>query len=233
MAKNTRETNDKNSIKNSKDTKDKDRKLSKAELRRKDRFDKLSTELEADGYARKNITVGLLEANLVGPLMALPFIILEIIIFRLTQGSFATVIMAENGFSFNLVAFLIILFALIVIHELIHGISWAIFAENHFRDIEFGVVWKYLTPYCTCAAPLNKKSYIIGGAMPTVILGFGLFAISLFTGSIGLYFLSIIMTLAGCGDMLILYKLIRYKTACQDILVYDHPYEGGSVIFER
>ncbi len=207
---------------------DRGRKLTGRELQRKERLDALTEKLTAEGYTRKDLTVSLLEANLKGPLLALPFIILEIVLHIMVQGS-----IFDAG-RIDLPWIWIILFLLLIVaHELIHGITWSVFAEHHLKDIEFGVVWKMLTPYCTCAAPLKRHEYMTGGAMPTIVLGFGLFAVSLVSESFMVYFLALVMTFSGCGDMLILYKLWRYKSDCNDILVYDHPYEGGSIIFER
>lgn len=214
--------------KNDKDTLDRGRKLSKEELRRKEKLETLTEQLTSEGYIRKDLTVSMLDANIKGPLLAIPFIVCEIVIHRIIHGS----IFDAGWIEISWIWFAALLL-LIVAHELIHGITWGIFAERHLRDIKFGVIWKMLTPYCTCTSPLKRFGYMIGGAMPTIILGFGLFAVSLINGSFLLYFLALIMTLSGSGDMLILYKLYRYKSDCHDILVYDHPYEGGSIIFER
>ena len=36
----------------------------------------------------------------------------------------------------------------IVVHELIHGLTWACYAKSGWKSISFGVMWKMLTPYC-------------------------------------------------------------------------------------
>ena len=57
---------------------------------------------------------------------------------------------------------LIFLFCLLLIfvHELIHGITWAVFAKKGRKAISFGFIPQYLTPYCTCNEPLKKGEYI-------------------------------------------------------------------------
>ncbi|MCD7846365.1 MAG: DUF3267 domain-containing protein [Oscillospiraceae bacterium] len=214
------------------DTLDHGRKLSKEELRRKEKLEALTEQLTSEGYTRKDLTVSLLDANIKGPLLAVPFIVCEIVLHRIICGSIFAAGWDAGWIEAAWIWFVVLLL-LIVAHELIHGITWGIFAEHHLKDIRFGVVWKMLTPYCTCTSPLKRCGYMIGGAMPTILLGFGLFAVSLINGSVPLYLLALVMTLSGSGDMLILYKLCRYKSDCRDILVYDHPYEGGSVLFER
>ena len=67
-----------------------------------------------------------------------------------------------NGFNLDgiswgyAVALPLLILCLIIVHELIHGITWAIFAKNHFHAIDFGIVWSTLSPYCTCFKPLKN-----------------------------------------------------------------------------
>ena len=58
-----------------------------------------------------------------------------------------------------------------VVHELIHGVTWACFAEHGWRSISFGVFWKQLMPYCHCDDPLRLRHYVIGALMPCFIIG--------------------------------------------------------------
>ena len=51
----------------------------------------------------------------------------------------------------------------IIAHELIHGITWAIFTKNGFKSIKFGIMLKMLTPYCHCKEPLKVNQYALGG----------------------------------------------------------------------
>ena len=100
--------------------------------------------------------------------------------------------------------FLLVFFALIVLHELIHGITWSLFTENRMKDIEFGVMWKYLTPYCTCRKSLKRGQYITGTLMPTIVLGFIPAIASIISGR-----------------------------QSRDTLFHDHPYEAGLVVFDK
>ena len=52
------------------------------------------------------------------------------------------------------------------------------------KDIEFGVMWKYLTPYCTCRKSLKRGQYITGNLMPTIVLGFIPAIASIISGSL-------------------------------------------------
>ncbi|WP_293904833.1 DUF3267 domain-containing protein [Sphingobacterium sp. UBA5670] len=77
------------------------------------------------------------------------------------------------------------------VHELIHGVVFAIFAKNGFKSIKFGVVWKMLTPYAHCKEPLPVRAYILGVIMPFILLGLlpGIYAI--FSGNLPLLLFSI------------------------------------------
>lgn len=122
---------------------------------------------------------------------------------------------------------------LTVVHELIHGITWGIFAEKHFQSINFGVIWKMLTPYCHCSVPLKKWHYVLGAAMPTLVLGAGLGVVAIMTGNLVCLYLAEFMTLGGGGDFLIIMKILRYHSDKEDQVYYDHPYECGVVVFEK
>lgn len=204
------------------------RKLSKAEEKRKTLYEEKKKELLAQGYEEKDLTIGIVYANIMAIVLGLPIIILLLILFIYKN---------QNGvytFSFyGPVAFLVIFVVLVVAHELIHGLFWAIYAKNHLKSIEFGFIVSSLTPYCCCKEMLKKYQYIIGGIMPTVILGILPAVISIFTGSIFWFIMGELMILAGGGDMTILLKLLRYKSNKKEILYMDHPYECGLVVFER
>lgn len=65
---------------------------------------------------------------------------------------------------------------------------------------------------------LTKSQYVVGGIMPTVILGRILAIIAIFTGSLFWFVMGELMILAGGGDMTILLKLLRYKSNKKEII---------------
>jgi len=118
----------------------------------------------------------------------------------------------------------------IIAHELIHGITWAMYTKNGFKSIKFGVLWKVLTPYCHCSEPLKVKHYITGAIMPAIILGFLPFVYSLFTGNALWLFFGIFFTMSAVGDFLIV-NLVRKEN--MNSLVLDHPSEVGCYVFRK
>lgn len=205
------------------------RELTEKEKQRKEYFDKICEKMKAGGYEEKDLTVGVVEANVVGVLLPLPFAALACIVyFHANSFRAADISSGIWGIPFMYLAALIIL---IVVHELIHGITWAVFAKNHFRSIDFGVIWKMITPYCTCSEPLKKWQYITGGAMPTLILGVGLTAAAAACSSFPLLILAVIMIFGGGGDIFIILKMLMFVPEAEDVVYYDHPYECGVVAF--
>ena len=170
----------------------------------------------------------MVEANLLAILTTLPFILIFGILFFVVNRGVAI----ELSLGVELIAFASFI-TLVVIHELIHGFTWGLFAKNHFKAISFGVVWKSLNPYCTCSDPLTRTQYIIGSFMPTLILGFGLAIIATILGNFAMWCVSAFMILGGGGDFLIILKILKYKTQSKDVMYLDHPYKIGLVVFEK
>ena len=206
--------------------KTKERKLSKAELKRKEEFEQLTEKLVAEGYRPNHITIGVVEANLLALVTGLPFIIPLVVAFFAVGHSY------EMEY-WTMLAAAAIFIVLTVVHELIHGITWAHYAETGWKSISFGIIMEYLTPYCSCNQPLKKKQIIIGSLMPTIILGIIPGIVAVICGSELLLVVAIIMIFGGGGDLLVTYKLLRFKSEAKDVLFIDHPYELGTAVFVR
>jgi hypothetical protein len=116
----------------------------------------------------------------------------------------------------------------IILHELIHGLTWSIFAKNGLKSMKYGVIWKWLTPYCHCKEPLLVKEYIIGALMPAIILGFIPSIMAIFTGNITLILFGLFFTMAAGGDFMII-NILRKEA--MDSLVQDHSSKIGCYIY--
>ncbi len=214
----------------SKNRKPKERILTDKEQARAERFSTIAENLKAQGYEQHDLTVDITEANVQGLLSMLPFGLIFVLLFvKYGLNDIRDLALGLTDLGIMIIG----MFALIVLHELIHGLTWSFFCKNHFKSIEFGVIWSMLTPYCTCAEPLRKNQYLIGAAMPTIIVGFLLGAVAIVSSSTLLAWLALIMIFAGGGDMLIIIKVLAYKSEKQEIVYIDHPYECGLVVFER
>ncbi|MBA7533087.1 hypothetical protein ES705_25322 [subsurface metagenome] len=129
---------------------------------------------------------------------------------------------------FQSLLFLLLFIVLgIVIHELLHGIVWAVFSKKGFRSIHFGVKWEFFTPYCHCTESLKVWQYILGGVAPLIIMGLlpGIYAI--ITGNALVMFIGIFFSWAAGGDIQAVWMLRRFKI---NQLIHDHPEELGFIV---
>lgn len=201
-----------------------EKKLTKAEQRRLENMNKITEEMTAQNYVRKDLTISIVLANIV---MVVVFIVFGII-------GFAAYYFVNHGFKevhINWGLFWILSIALIVVHELIHGLTWSLFTPNGFKDMEFG--FNTLMAYCTCSAPLAKNQYVLGGVMPLITLGFIPMIVGIFTGNFFVLLIGVLMAAGAAGDIMIVHKILTYKSSANEIIYMDHPTEPGGIIFER
>ena len=205
----------------------KERKLTEAEQRRLDHFNEVGDALVAQGYTRTDLRINMVTANVVSIVGAVALLALCIVAFSFIHPE------VDLASGYSLIVLLAAFVVLIVVHELIHGLTWSRFTPNGFKDVEFGVMWSALAPYCACNAPLKKGPYILGALMPLITLGIIPLIVAFCIGSAPLLYIGALMVVGATGDILIVLKLLGHKSAATDVLLYDHPTEGGSVIFER
>ncbi|WP_299702358.1 DUF3267 domain-containing protein [uncultured Pontibacter sp.] len=115
-----------------------------------------------------------------------------------------------------------------IVHELLHGLTWAIFCKNGLKSIKYGVYWKMLTPYCHCKEVLPLKQYVIGGMMPGLVMGLLPALAGIAMGHFLLFLFGLFFSMAAAGDLLILWML-RQQHASD--LVQDHPDKIGCFVF--
>ena len=211
---------------------EKERELTAAEKKRLVYFNELIERMEGKGYRRVDLTATPAKANLLGTLygilLSIPFVVLFIIVAVMNRRiEFGLLDGMRGG-----LLLILIMFVLIVVHELVHGLTWSLFAEGRFKSIEFGVIWKSLNPYCTCRDPLSKKQYLLGAIMPCIVLGIIPSVIAVITGDLGLMFLGALMIMSAGGDLLIC-KMILSGEGSGSSVYLDHPTEIGLVRFDR
>lgn len=202
------------------------RKLSRREQARLEDFQRLSGQMGQQGYRRVDLVVDVVQANVMAVVVMLPFLAAAAVLF-FALNPVGEVYIPLSGMALWLMAFLV----LVVLHEAIHGLTWGLMAPHGFKAIAFGVIWQMLTPYCTCNDGLKRWQYLLGGLMPTLILGFGLAGLATAQGSLCLFSLAEVMILGGGGDFLVVFKMLRHPQK-DGAVYYDHPYECGLVVFE-
>ena len=205
-----------------------ERTLTRAELARKQSYEQTRAALEMQGFRVHPLLISILAANLWAFALSLPIIaVLGIGFFALHPAG------GESLGAWGLVIVSLSFFLLIAAHEGIHGLVWGAFAKSGWKSVSLGVVWQYLTPYCTCSEPLPKHAYLVGALAPTVVLGLLPVLAAYATGSLVWFGIGALMILGGGGDMAIALKLLRFRPDGDEVLFLDHPYECGLVAFER
>ncbi|MBO6017410.1 MAG: DUF3267 domain-containing protein [Oscillospiraceae bacterium] len=210
---------------------EKHRKLTEKEQKRLVNFEALSDGMLGQGYRRTDLTVSVGKANIFAILLTVPVAAVGVILFFLKNG-----VQSVGSFSRNiggLLLFLVALAALVVAHELIHGLTWSLYTEHRFGDIEFGFMKEQFAPYCTCLVPLTKKQYILGALMPFILLGLLPMAAGILAGSWPVLFMGIIMTASAAGDIMIVRSILKYRSTAETVVYMDHPTQAGGVIFEK
>ena len=210
------------------DEREKSRELTQKEQQRLQKFEDLSDTLIREGFSRIELTVSIVKANAFAVILLIPLLVAGIALFLLRNRQLS----GSIGLM-SLVLYLAVLAALIILHELIHGVSWAVFAEHHWKDIEFGFMKQYLTPYCTCGVPLSKGQYVFGALMPLILLGIVPMIAGILIGSMPMLFIGIIMADSVAGDILIVRKILNYRSEADIVTYIDHPTQAGGVIFEK
>ena len=212
-----------------KKTDDKERKLTKAEQKRMENFDSVKTSFLENGYEMKEHTLGIVYANVIAFFVSFPFMAPVIALFILFHRASIIEIFDYSRIWFFLPAYIIA----VVLHEAVHGVTWGLFAKNHFKSINFGLMKEMLTPYCTCSEPLEKRHYILGSLMPLFLIGYLPAVIGVFTSQGWLFLLGIIMILGAGGDIIITYRMLRYKSEKKETVYFDHPVKCGFITFEK
>lgn len=192
---------------------------------------------DLENYKQEKLTIDIMKANLYGILILVPTFFIYGVPYFLIWGdemSLSGLRDILKGAPWmigvgGLVVF-VILIAGIVVHELIHGIVWARYAEKGFKSIRFGVLWKMATPYCHCKEPLQVKHYILGAIMPALVLGLLPALIALIAGNFALLIFGMFFTMAAVGDFMII-NLLRKED--MNSLVLDHPSEAGCFIYRE
>ena len=184
-------------------------------------------------YQKEKLTINLYWANIFSFLILVPIALIFGLPYYLLWiddiDAFSSLWKDEIS-SIGLLGFFLISIFGVIIHELIHGVTWARYTNNGFKSIKFGVLWKMLTPYCHCKEPLRVKHYVMGAIAPAIILGFIPSVISIIIGNFGLLIFGLVFTVVAAGDFLII-NLLRKEN--KDDFVEDHPSEAGCYIYRK
>lgn len=160
-----------------------------------------------------------------GVVFALPFIVIIGLLYRLVLIERAN-LSEIGGLSFYIM-FIAIIAVSVVVHELLHGIGWAISSGKGWKVVRFNI--NAMMPSCACKVALKKKTYLIGVLAPFVVLGLGsILFVFVYPGTVSLLTMMVNFVAAG-ADLLIALHVLREE----DCFIADHPTEAGYIAFYR
>lgn len=174
----------------------------------------------------KTISISALRANILTLLIFLPFYFVMRYLFIAVWG-YTPYAEGMATIRANVPIFVLVFVLGIVLHEGLHGLMWAIFAPNGLKSIKFGIKWLYLTPYCHCNQPMKRNHYLLGGAMPGLLMGVIPLIIGFATANSWLTVLGVIFTGAAGGDFILIVRLLKIDRECT---IEDHPNEIGFIV---
>lgn len=188
-------------------------------------FEEIRVQLHEQGYHEKDVTITSGKAMILGVLYALPFVIVFAFLYRFLLVERAY-LLEVGGLSFYII-FIVIIAISVVIHELLHGVGWAVASGKGWNVVRFNI--NAMMPSCACNVALEKRSYLFGVLTPFVVLGFGsVFFIFIYPGTVS--FLTMIVNFISAGaDLIIACNVLKER----DVLIADHPKEAGYIAFYR
>jgi hypothetical protein len=190
---------------------------------------------EIVGFRKEELTIDMAKAQLLSLIYFLPVAIvlgLPFYFIWATDYNLQTIMeMVPKGIGVGGAMFFIctLLMGGIVLHELLHGVTFAIFAKQGLKSVKFGVMWAFLTPYCHCKEPLLVKHYILGALMPGLVMGILPLILALLTGNFFLFVFGMFFPLAAGGDFMMVNLLRKVDI---NALVQDHPSKIGCYLYK-
>ena len=176
---------------------------------------------QIEGYIMEKRTVSILAANIWALVV---MVAMGIVGFVLIYKFYAPL-----RYSLYMGGPLILAFLLgIVVHELIHGLTWMWVTHSSFKHLRFGFMTG--AAYCHIDVPMRKRAYVAGALMPLILLGLLPYLVSFFIGSLWLMLFGTLLSSAAMGDVMIVW-VIRHESP--DTLVYDHPSEAGCLVYRK
>ena len=204
----------------------KEKKISAAKQKILENYEQKKQQYLDEGYQEHVEVISVVKANVMAFVTAGPFVVIGLFLWIWFQRG--------NIIFMNLtgsIIFLIMILVSMFIHEVLHGIGWFPWTKNGWQSIYLGIMWEYVTPYCHCKEPLKPRQYLIGGLMPFLVLGVGMYLLAFATGSQFLLWLSLLNILSAGGDTTIVCMLFKYLKQNETCYILDHPTDCGFVAF--
>ena len=191
-------------------------KKSKQVLERIENFERIKKAYQAQGYTYKKMEVNIITANVVACVI---MVIMAVI------GLYAFYLLHNRIVIFFPLWLLLCMLISTIVHELLHGVAWSMFCEKKWKSVQFGIIWKMITPYCSCLEPLSWLPYLIGALAPCMILGVVPYIVAIISGNSLLLWFAIFNIAAAGGDLMVALHICKDQPS----LMMDLPEECGYI----
>ena len=136
--------------------------------------------------------------------------ILSLILFVILSSLIFIIEYHDNYIITNSSSTIIILMLLwLVIHEILHGIGFAIFKSVTKKNITYGIALEKGILYCMCKQPISKKVIMTSLLFPFTIIGIFTLIIGTSLNSYYLVLLSIINIVSSIGDLTMTFYFLK------------------------
>lgn len=139
------------------------------------------------------------------------FIVVSLLVYFLEHNS-------QYVIHCQLTTLFIFMFFWLIIHELLHGIGFALFKSVQKKNITFGMFLEKGVFYCMCKQKINKKVILTSLLFPVTIIGFLTLIIGMWINHYELVFLSILNIVSSIGDIVM---IIYFLLTPNDIIYLD------------
>ena len=177
--------------------------------------------LQVEGYVAEKKTISILWANL-----------LAVVLFAVVAvAGWAIMYSLWDNLHFGGIDSLIFLVGIVlglVVHELVHGVTWLLLLKKGFSHLSFGLMTGAV--YCHIDVPMDKRKYVIGALMPLLLVGVVPWVAAILSGSLTWMLVGAVMISGAIGDIMIVWTL---RSEPASTLVYDHPSEVGCYVYHK
>lgn len=181
-----------------------------------------------ESYKKEKLTINMLAANLFSLVLLIVVFAIFGLLYVLIHGRVSNIAGSFSGITGIL--FLVFAIAGVVLHELVHGICWSQCVDGGWKTINFGIMWKSLSPYCHCNEPMKVKNYKFGALAPLYVVGVFPTVIALIIGDFWLLLFGMLFIVGAAGDIMVWWILRKENP---DDYVEDHPSEAGCWIYRK
>jgi Protein of unknown function (DUF3267). len=114
----------------------------------------------------------------------------------------------NNMYNMNIFIYMLILFML---HEIIHGIGFALLGKKDLKKIVFGIELEKGIFYCMCKQKISKANILLALILPLIVLGFILLAVGIIINSYILMFLAVVNISGAAGDIVMTIAIFKMR----------------------